>query len=119
MKTLKHKDKKIIEENALAFSTIDQTKKPYVVGAACCKVVENKIIITDNFMKSTVKNIKNNSNVAIVAWDKDWNGCQILGKAKYYDSGKWLNFIKSIKENKDMPAKGAIVVSINKIIKSK
>lgn len=113
-----HKIKKIIEENALALATLDLKGKPYVIGAAYCKVKENKIIITNNFMKSTIKNILNNPNIAIVVWDKKWNGYQFLGKAEYYQKGKWLNFVKSLKENKGMPAKGAIIVTINKIIKS-
>jgi len=113
------KVKKIIEENALALATINLRRNPYVIGVAYCKVKENKIIITNNFMKNVIKNILNNPNIAIVVWDKKWNGYQFLGKAKYYQKGKWLNFVKSLKENKGMPTKGVIVVTINKIIKSK
>jgi uncharacterized protein len=111
--------KKIIEENPLSLATVGAQGKPYIVAVAYCKVKENKIVITDNFMRETVKNINNNSNIAIIVWDKKWNGYQFLGKAKYYNEGKWLKFVKDLKENKDMPTKGVIVVDINKIIKSK
>ncbi len=117
--SINHENKKIIENNPLALATVN-VNKPYVVGVAYCKVIsKDKILITDNFMKSTVKNIIKNNNVAMVGWNKKWQGIQILGKAKYYKKGKWLNFAKKIKENKGMPAKGVILIRVNKIIKSK
>ncbi|MDD5639155.1 MAG: hypothetical protein PHO28_04620 [Candidatus Pacebacteria bacterium] len=36
----------------------------------------------------------------------------ILGKAKYYKKGEWLNYVKKLKENKGLPAKGAIVIKV-------
>jgi len=112
-------NKKIIENNPVAFATISGNK-PYVIGVACCKVLNrNTILITDNYMKSTIKNILKNNNVALVAWNKKWEGIQILGKTKYYREGKWLDHVKKMKENKGLPAKGAILVKISKIIKSK
>ncbi|MFA5392488.1 MAG: pyridoxamine 5'-phosphate oxidase family protein [Candidatus Paceibacterota bacterium] len=111
--------KKIIEQNPLAFATIGN-KKPYVIGVASCKVVEgDKIVLTDNFMKTTVRNLLENNNVALVVWNKKGEGCQFLGKAKYYKKGKWLNYVKKLKENKEFPAKGAIIVKVEKIIESK
>ncbi len=116
---MKGKTKKIIEDNPLAFATI-KNNKPYVIGIAHCRVVKkDKILITDNFMNLTVKNILKNDNVALIAWDKKWNGIQVLGKAKYYKKGKWLDFLRRMKENKGMPSKGAILVKIDKIIESK
>ncbi len=111
--------KKLVEENPLSLATINSQGKPYIIAVAYCKVKENKIIITDNFMKSTVKNIQNNPCVAVVVWDEKWNGYQFLGKAKYYKKGKWVDFVKGLKENKKMSTKGSIVVNIDKIIKSK
>jgi len=49
----------------LAFATISEKSQPYVVGVLYCKVVGKNIIITDNFMKTTIKNIEKNSNVAL------------------------------------------------------
>jgi predicted pyridoxine 5'-phosphate oxidase superfamily flavin-nucleotide-binding protein len=111
--------KKIVEQNPLAFATVGN-KKPYVIGVTSCKVVEgDKILITDNFMKTTVRNLLTNNNVALVVWNKRWKGYQFLGKAKYYKNGKWLNYVKNLKANKEFPAKGAIVVKVEKIIESK
>jgi len=111
--------KKIIEQNPLAFATIIN-KKPYVIGVASCKIIDtDKILITDNFMKTTVRNLLENNNIALVVWNKMEEGYQFLGKAKYYKKGKWLNYAKDLKENKGLPAKGAIVIKVLKIIKSK
>jgi uncharacterized pyridoxamine 5'-phosphate oxidase family protein len=111
--------KKTIENNILALATVSN-KKPYVIAVSCCKILdEDKLLITDNFMNSTIKNIFKNNNVALVTWDKKERELQILGKAKYYNKGKWLKCVKEAKENKGMPAKGAILVKINKIIESK
>ena len=116
---MNRKSKKIIEDNPVAFATINNNK-PYIISVAYCKVFNNDmILITDNYMKSTVKNILKNNNVALVVWNKKWEGIQILGKAEYYKEGKWLDYIKTMKENKGFPAKGAILVKVVKIIKSK
>lgn len=109
----------MIEENAIAFATFNRGR-PYVIGVAYCKVVgRDKILITDNYMRATIRNIQKNSKVALVVWDKDWNGYQFLGTCKYYQKGKWLEYVKNMKENKGFPAKGAMLVKVNKIIKSK
>ncbi|HNV97612.1 MAG TPA: pyridoxamine 5'-phosphate oxidase family protein [bacterium] len=112
------KIKNLIEKNPLAFATI-LNNKPNVIGVACVKVLDkNKILITDNYMKTTIKNISKNNNVALIVWDKNLNGYKLIGRAKYYNSGKYLEFIKKMKENHGLPAKGAIIVKISKIIKS-
>lgn len=113
------KIRKVIEENPLAFATLDSKNSPYIIGVAFCKVKNNQIVITDNFMKSTAENVRRRRKVALLVWDKKWNGYQFLGEAKYYINGTWLKFVKSLKENKKEMVKGAIVVKVNKIIKSK
>ncbi|MBM3228322.1 pyridoxamine 5'-phosphate oxidase family protein [Candidatus Pacearchaeota archaeon] len=115
MYKMEEKFKKIIEENPVAFATINAKSEPHVIAVAFVKVKDNKIIITNNYMKSTVINLKKSPNVGLVVWDKKWNGIKIQGKAKYFEKGKWIDFIKSIPENKNEPCKGAIVVEINKI----
>jgi predicted pyridoxine 5'-phosphate oxidase superfamily flavin-nucleotide-binding protein len=113
------KIRKVIEENPLAFATLDSKNSPYIIGVAFCKVKNNQIVITDNFMKSTTDNVKRRRKVALLVWDKKWNGYQFLGEGKYYSTGIWSRFVKSLKENRGLLAKGAIVIKVNKIIKSK
>ena len=109
--------KKIIEGNPVAFATVDKNNKPNVIAVASVKVEDSKIIITDNYMSKTRSNLLKNSSICLAVWNKSWKGYKITGKASYHDSGIWLNFVKSMKENRGYPAKGAIVINIKQIIK--
>lgn len=117
MKLIEKKLKNLIENNVLALATISDDK-PHVIAVSFCKMLNGKIIITNNFMRKTIENLIKNNNIALVVWDKKNDGYQISGKAKYFNSGKWLNFVKKMKENKNMPTKGAIVIKILQVIKS-
>lgn len=114
--------KKLIEENALAFATVDENGNPHCIAVGDVKVVsENQILITDNYMIETRKNIQQNPNVALSVWNKAWKencvGYELGGTAEYFTEGKWYELIKQIPENKGEPCKGAILVTINKIKK--
>ncbi len=82
-------------------------------------VSDNRILITDNYMVETRRNIQRNPNVTITVWNKEWEknciGYELKGTAEYFDSGEWYNKVKSIPENKDEPCKGAILVTVKKI----
>lgn len=109
--------KRLIEGNPLSFATCNRNK-PHVIGVAFVKVVSpNQILVTDNYMGRTIKNIKKNKNVAFAVWDKNWHGYQLKGIARYFASGKWHKFVKEMKENKGEPCKGAILVKISEIYK--
>ena len=109
--------KKIIEENPVAVATINEKGKPHVIAVAYVKVTEGKLIVTDNYMKSTKENIQNNKNVSLAVWDKDWNGFRISGEAEYFSEGKWHEFVKAMEENKNEPCKGAIAITPTEIKK--
>jgi len=114
----KIKDK--IENVIVAIATVNKKGEPHNISVACVKIKDDKIVITDNYMKSTVENIKNNPKVSLVFWygkEGSEEGYRINGEAKYFNSGKWLEFVKGLKENKDYPAKGAIVIEVNEIKK--
>jgi len=113
------KIQKIIEKNPIAFSTVMKNNKPNVIGVAFVKVIDkDQILITDNYMNQTIEDILANNNVCLIVWDKNLKGYKIVGRAKYYTSGKWKKFVEEMKENKGLPAKGAIVVKVSKIIPS-
>jgi hypothetical protein len=109
------KIKKIIEENPVAFAT-SNNNIPNVIAIAYIKVVsDNEILITDNYMNGSKENLLKNPNVCLAVWDRDWNGYKIIGTAQYLTNGKWFDHIKELPENKDCPAKGAILVSVTEI----
>ena len=115
--------KKLIEKNALAVATIDKEGKPHCIATGFAKVIShNQILLTDNFMIQTTKNIEQNPNIALSVWNRDWEGeeCEgyeFQGIAEYFKEGKWLEEVKKIPENKGLPCKGAILSTINKIKK--
>ena len=114
--------KNLIENNAVSFSTVDKNGTPHSIAVAYVKVVsDSEILISDNYMKETVENLKNNNSVSILIWNKEWNkdcfGFELRGKAQYFTSGKWRDYVKKIQENKGNPAKGAILVTVSKIKK--
>ena len=108
--------KKQIEKSVLAVAT-SKNNKPHQIAIACVKVLGNNLIITDNFMKETRKNIKSNNKVSLIFWKN--KGYELRGNAKYYSSGKWLNFVRNLKENKGFKPKGAVVVKIKEIKESR
>ena len=110
--------KKLIEENPFAFATVDDAGKPNVIGVAYVKVVaKNQVLITDNYMRQTKENLEKNNNVCLAVWDKEQNGVKLVGNGEYFTSGKWKTFVEKMPENKGLPAKGAILVKVEKVFK--
>lgn len=110
--------KKMIEDNAMGIATVDKSGNPHNIAVGDVKVVsKNQLLIGDNYIVDTVNNIKINSNVSLVVWSSNWKenciGYELKGKAEYFTSGKWQEMIKEI--HKGFPAKGAILVTVNKI----
>ncbi len=103
-----------IENATMAVATVDSSNKPHCIAIMYAKVRSGKIIITNNYMKTTIQNLKENPYVSLVFWagEKGW---RINGKAKHFDSGEWADFVKNMPENKDEPANGALVVEIESI----
>lgn len=110
--------KKLIEENPVALATIDEHNKPNVIAVAYVKVVsKDQILITDNYMKQTRENLQKNNDVCAAVWNRNWEGYKLVGTAEYFTSGKWKKFVEEMPENKGLPAKGAILVTVSKLIK--
>ena len=51
--------RKIIEKSVLSFSTVSTGGAPHTIYVACVKVLNGKVIITDNFMKEEVLFLQN------------------------------------------------------------
>jgi uncharacterized protein len=111
--------KQLIENNPVALATVTLNNKPNVIGVAAVKVVsDSEVLITDNYMNQTKKDIIENNNVCLIVWNKDLKGYKIIGKAEYFTEGKWKKHVEEMEENKYLPAKGAILIKVEKIIPS-
>jgi hypothetical protein len=113
--------KKLLESNAIGFSTVDKNNKPHSIAVACVKVFGDNVVISNSHIKESTGNIKNNKNVALIVWNKEWEkacvGFELKGTAKNFTTGKWFEFVKNMPENESYNIKSAIVVSVNKIKK--
>ncbi len=110
--------KELIESNPIALSTVNKDGSPNVIAIACAEVVSaNQILITDNFMQQTVENLKVDNRVCLAVWNKDWQGIKLIGTVDYLTEGKWARYVKKMKDNKGLPAKGAILFTTSKVIK--
>lgn len=112
--------KKMIEENALALATTDKSGNPHNIAIGYVKVIsKNQLVVSNNYLVESINNIKINPNVSLVVWARNWEenciGYELKGKAEYFTSGKWLDFIKKIPINQGEPCKGAILITLNKI----
>lgn len=113
------KIKDVVESNPVSFATVTDGNRPNVIGVAFVKVFDNHtVIVTDNYMHRTVTDISENNNVCLLVWNDSLHGYKLIGTASYHTSGKWKKFIDEMEENSGLPAKGAIVVKVSKVIES-
>lgn len=114
------RQKELLETEAIAVATINEDGSPNVIAVSDAKVVDSStIVITDNYMKRTPENIKKDSRVCLAVWSKNWSegGYKFVGTAEYQTAGKWVTYVKAMKENEDFPAKAAIVINVTAIYK--
>jgi predicted pyridoxine 5'-phosphate oxidase superfamily flavin-nucleotide-binding protein len=109
--------RKLLESNPVALAT-SSLVEPDVAVVADVKVLgESKLLIGDNYLTTTKVNIEKNGKVSLVVWNPEWqNSCfgyKITGKAVYETVGPFYDMIQLI--HAGFPAKGAIIVTVNKI----
>ena len=115
---LSKKQINFINKNHVAIlSTCDLKNKPNSVFIEICKIEnEENIIITDNEMKTTRKSLLQNNNICLLINDKRYKSIKIFGKASYYTSGKYFDYVKGLRTNIGYSTKGAVVIRVFKII---
>ncbi|MGN0973807.1 MAG: pyridoxamine 5'-phosphate oxidase family protein [Bacilli bacterium] len=113
----------LINDKPIHIATINSNNNPNLCVASDVRVIDkNKIIISVNEMNNTQKNIQYNDNVVITAFNNDWVGLRLYGKAIFYNDGEYYDFCKNtfFSNNEVTPfgatkPKGAIVVTLDKI----
>lgn len=117
MINISHKQRGILESKAVALATSDKDGNVNVIAVACVKVIgKDKLLITDNFMYKTRKNILENNHVAVAFWSNDEErGWQFKGVAKYLTTGKYKKMVDEMEENKGLAHKAAVLVTVEEI----
>ena len=106
----------INKKKVVVLATADKRSKPRAILVEVNKAEADKLIITDNEMKITKKNILENNQVFVLAFAEDYSYClKIEGEAEYHTKGKWFDFVSGLEENKKYHPKGAIVITVKSI----
>lgn len=85
--------KDLIDGKPIHIATVNSNNNPNLSVASDVKIIEeDKIIVSVNEMNNTQKNIEYNQNVVITAFNKEWVGLRIFGKAQFYTNGEYYDF---------------------------
>lgn len=112
---MKKKLIKLLRHNPIAIASINKDWTPHIAWAYWVVEKEWKLVITNNFMKTTVKNIENNENIEIIVWDEDLSWFRVKWKAKHDKSPIWIDFLSSQDYNQWYNPKWAIILEIAEI----
>ena len=93
----------------LVLSTSSKLWIPHANIVISLWFVDDKLLVADCQMVTTIKNLKENAYVCVVA-----DYYRICGNAEIYTSGKYFDI--AIKKNDGYTVKNAIVISINEIV---
>jgi predicted pyridoxine 5'-phosphate oxidase superfamily flavin-nucleotide-binding protein len=112
-----NKTKQLIEGNPVAIATVMPDGRPNVIGVALVKVVDNhRLLVTDNYMYQTLLDIRHDPHIVALVWSSDLKGAKLIGTAEYFDRGEWWERVRRIPANKDFPVKGAVLITVDKIV---
>ncbi len=119
-----NKVKRLFKKQSLvAFATADKRGKPNVVPIFWKRILENeKILLLDNFMKTSKKNLLENKNVCLGFWDvKTEEAYKIKGKAAYHTEGTVYEQGKKFMQSKRAEAipKGVVEIRVSAIYTTK
>ena len=106
--------KKLLDKGrVVCLCTASKNGKPNAIFAESW-LFKNKVLIVDCHMKKTVKNLKENNQVSLIAQNcKEYY--QIKGIAEYCIKGKWLEKARQIVKGTKYKAKGTVVISIKEV----
>ncbi len=96
----------------VVLSTTNNDGSPHANIVASKGFVDDKLLINNCAMATTLKNIKNNNAVCVVV-QKNNEYYRIKGKATVYESGTYFEIAKE--RNQPPPVKSAIVVEITEV----
>ncbi|ABR55391.1 pyridoxamine 5'-phosphate oxidase-related FMN-binding [Methanococcus vannielii SB] len=101
----------------LFLATSSKDGIPNVAPMGANQFVGDKLVISDNFMKKTLENVKENPVVAINLLNCREHPYQYKGKAEIVTSGEYFEKAKELNAVKipGINAKGALVITITSI----
>jgi len=107
-----------IEKDLIFLATSSGKGIPNVVPIGLARPIDNeKILVADNYMKKTRKNIEENPNVSLITKDAQKNPYQFKGTAEIFESGEIYDEVVEWAQNvmTKLNPKAAIVIKITEI----
>jgi hypothetical protein len=114
--------KEIFEkQETIVLATATKDGVPNVVPVNAKKIIDDEtILISDQFFNKTLKNLKENPQVAITIWDK-LEGYQLKGSVtietsgkRFEETAKWIDEMAK-KLNPPIKSKGAVILKLTEI----
>ncbi len=106
---------------AAAFSTCSKDGVPNVVPVSMKQIIDSEtVMVSDQYMNKTLNNIKQNSKVALSAWDNE-GGFQIKGTVTYENEGpRFEKVAAQVKEilsgmGYDFTSKGVCYIHVEEV----
>ncbi|HLD30849.1 MAG TPA: pyridoxamine 5'-phosphate oxidase family protein [Patescibacteria group bacterium] len=96
----------------LVLSTCSLNGTPNVNVVISLGFYDNKLLIADAQMKTTIKNLKENNKICIFAKQKNLY-YRLKGDVEIFNSGKFFDLC--VANDEQYPAKNAVLVSVNEI----
>jgi len=89
-------------------STCSLDCEPNAIVIISLGFIDNKLLIADSQMNTTIKNIKSTKKVCLVS-----KYYRIRGTAEVFDSGKYFDICNE--EDKQYPTKNAILITVENV----
>ena len=118
---LTEKQKDVFKKNSvIVLTTCSGSKQPRSIFVEVNKVESDYLVVTNNEMKISSENLKNNPNVFILAFNPDYSCVlKIAGAAEYLTSGEDFEFVKNLEGNKNYSRKAAVKINIKHVEETK
>jgi predicted pyridoxine 5'-phosphate oxidase superfamily flavin-nucleotide-binding protein len=110
--------KEAIEKNLVFLATSSPEGIPNVVPIGFARPIDDEtILIADNYMKKTRKNLENNPNLALIVSDAKTFPYQFKGTVELFESGKYFDEVVEWAQNvmTELEPKSAIVFKVEEI----
>lgn len=96
------------EGKELILATSSKQGEPNTNIVISLGFIENKIVVADCQMHTTIKNLKENNRISIIS-----GYYKIKGTVKIFDSGEYLDYAQ--KHSSDYKVKNAILIEIKEV----
>jgi predicted pyridoxine 5'-phosphate oxidase superfamily flavin-nucleotide-binding protein len=111
---------KSLENEVVFIATASKDGIPNVAAMRAVKVLDAEkgiVLIADNFMNKTLKNILENPKVALTTANCRDMPYQYKGTVEYYTEGEYLKMAEDVDKalKPDLKPKGAVVIKITEI----